>query len=153
MPVVDHPGQLAHRQAVDVWNRELADERTPARLHRRTFDPQTADWIWPIEHHKRDLVFARRLHAAAHRADVGVAAAADILQIKDQHIDSAQHLWGRLARRPVERMRDHAGQRVAPALHVVAGLFRAVEPVLRRVERDEVAMAFQEQSRLGAGGS
>ena len=49
-------------------------------------------------------------------------------------------------------MGHHTGERIAPALHVASGFLRAVEPVLRRVERDEVAMAFQEQPRLGARG-
>src|SRR5438105_848442 len=69
------------------------------------FAANSAERIRPVEHNELDSFFGRGFHAFNHRADVGVTAAADVLEIENEHIDSLQHRGSRLACRAVKRER------------------------------------------------
>ena len=98
------------------------------------------------------MILARRFHAASHRADVGVATTTDVLHVEDEHVYPAQHVGRRFARRSVKRMRNQSGHTIASRFHVTAGLFCAIEAVLRRVQRDQIAVLMQQNSRARAVG-
>ena len=71
------------------------------------------------------LLLRRRLHRQRHRRDVGPGAAADLLEVVDQHVDVLQHLRRRAAiLGHVERIDRHAGLRIGLVGDLLAGLRR-----------------------------
>jgi hypothetical protein len=104
---------------VSPWRTGTAPSRrtrctSPARS---ALDRDAAQRIRPVEHDDRDAGPRRRAQRQRHRPDVGVVAAADVLQIDDQHVDALQ-LGGRRRQR-LERLAVQAGDgnsraRVAP---------------------------------------
>ena len=64
-PLVEEPRQLADRQAMAHRDREQADERLEARLERRPFDRDAADWIGAIaDDHLHPVAAAARRQCA-----------------------------------------------------------------------------------------
>jgi hypothetical protein len=57
-------------------------------------------------------VARRGAHAVGHRVDVGVNPGADVLQVDDQRVDTAQHLPRWLTRLAVEGIDRHPAARV-----------------------------------------
>ena len=123
---------MAHR------NGELPDERRPRLLQMRPFDLLTANRIRTVAHDDRQLAPRGRAHAVRHRVDVGVNPCADVLQVDDEHIETVEHVCGRLARVAIEREDGHtpaAIRGVRRLDHVVLEI--RPEAMLRPEERRE----------------
>ena len=129
-----------------VGNRKLANERNPRTLYCRAFYAQAAERIWPVEHDELDMVFGRGFHAFRHRADVSVRSTTDVLDVECENVHAVQHRRGRFSRRAVKRVGSQTGHGIATRLHVAARLLLAVESMLWRVERDEIAMFTQQNA-------
>ena len=83
--------------------------RTPAG--RPALDRHAAERVRAIEHDHRDAARAPPPHGQRHRPDVGVVAAADVLQVDDQQVDLRQ--LGRGRRQRFEGAAVEAGDRDA----------------------------------------
>ena len=123
---IDHQSEFSAGQAVHVRDLKCSDERDPARLDQRAFHAQAAERIRSIQDDELNPIFRRCFHAFSHGADVGVTAAANILQIEDKRIDSAQHCRGRFACRSVERIGDQASQPIASGRYITTSLLGPV---------------------------
>ena len=106
---VEQPRQLADRHAVPHRDRELADERLEARCERRALHVHAVDRVGAVADDDRHAVPRARAQAVGHRVDVGVDARADVLQVDDERVETAQHVRGRLARLAVERVAPARG--------------------------------------------
>ena len=92
-----------------------------------------------IEHDERDPLPRRRLHRQRHRRHVRPGAAADFLQVVDQHVDILQHLGRRSSVLSlIERVDRNAGLRIllVEDLHACFGV--ATDPMLGREQRDQL---------------
>ena len=112
LEMVDEPmAHLAQRQPVPHRHRPGADEALPAGPQRQPLD-RAAGGIGPVEHPDRLAVRRRRLEHVEQGGDEGVDAAADVLQIDQDHVERAH----RLARRPphlaIEAEHRHAVGRI-----------------------------------------
>ena len=131
-------------------------------LHRAALDRDAAERIRPVEHDDRDLRPRRRAQRQRHRPDVRVVAAADVLQIDDQHVDALQ--LHRRRRQRLERLAVEAGDRnararVAPvvdadhvlrlAAHAVLGPEQPRRPHARRDQPiDDVDQIARDAGRM-----
>ena len=132
---VDEPArQFTHRQAVSHRQWAGADEAFPTRPQ-----PQPLDWssrrVGAVEDPYRLAVQRGGLEQVAQCRDEGVDAAAEILQIDEQHVAAGQHGWRRSAHRAVEAEHRDAVYRIEE---------------VRRL--DHVVLLVAAQSVLGAEG-
>ena len=141
---VEHPRQLAERHGIAHRHGKISHERQLVGVQHRPFDNFAAQRIWPVEHHKRNVVFRRCFHAIAHRRYVSVKAHACILNIKDQHIDALQHRIRWPARLSVKTVNRQPGRGVRCVRHnrsvCVSG-----DPVLRAKDCNQLyAVRFRQ---------
>ena len=106
---------VAHRQ------RRRADKTLPAG-----FQPQPLDGapggIRPVQHPHRFAVRRARLQHVEKRGDERVDAAADVLQVHQQHVEPVQHGRRRAPHRAVQAVHRHPVHRVA----VIGGFHHVV---------------------------
>ena len=113
--------------------RVLPHKRLQRRLEHKTRHIVATNRVRPVQDDKRKACFGCRLHGEPHRRYVCVRANADILNIKHQHIDPAQHFGHRLLGGAVETEHSHAGLRITPATHTGTGFSLTAEAMLRRI--------------------
>ena len=128
-----------------------ADEALPAGPQRQAFD-RPAGRIGPVEHPHGLPVFRRRFQHVAQRRDEGVDAAAEILQVDQQHVERVHHRVGRPAHLAVEAEHRNAVHRIVEVRrldHVV--LLVAAQAVLRAEGGGELDVAARGQriERMG----
>ena len=87
---------------MDIRNGELTHKGDPLSIDPLPLDTIPSQRIRTIKDHKLLPLLRTGLQALAHRADVGVAAASDILHVIDEHINSSQHLTGWFSRITIE---------------------------------------------------
>ncbi len=90
-------GQLARREPVDIRDGVLSDKRFTAFLHNVTFDTSASERVGAVEHDKFFAVASGGLHGESHCGNECVAAASDVLDVIDEHVDVAKHFGGGLA--------------------------------------------------------
>ena len=146
----EHRREFADRHAVAERDRMAADERAATLVHQRTGDRDTVDRIWPVEHHEGLFMLGRRLHRLEHGRDIGIEAAADVLNVEHERIDLGEHLRRGSLRLAVEALHGNARLLVLAVRHV--GLVKgAAGPVLRPEDRDELhVVGFGKQARRAA---
>ena len=135
---IDHFCQFPGGHPVDVGYGNLTDKGFPFGIERRTGDPHAPERIGPVQHHEFLALLRTRFHGEGHGADVSIAAAADILKIEHHHVDVGQHRGRGLAGFPVEAVGWETGDGIAAGSDVNAGLFLAVQTVLRGIKRGEI---------------
>ena len=100
--VVDEPlAELAERQAVAHRDRAGADEALPARTKRQPLD-RSAGGIGPVEHPHALAMLGGGFEHVKQGRDVGVDAAAEVLQVDQDRVERAHRLAGRAAVLAVE---------------------------------------------------
>jgi hypothetical protein len=105
----------------------------------RAFDDIAADWIWTVQDDERDSLLRRRQHRQRHRRDVRPRAAADLLQVVDEHVDVLQHLRrGGAVFGEIEGVDRDAGLRVGLVAHLLPGLDVAADAVLGGEQGDQL---------------
>ncbi len=128
----DEPARhFAQRQPVPHRHRPGADEAFPAGAQRQALDG-TARRVRPVQHPHRLAAPRRGLEHVAQRGDEGVDAAAEILQVDQQHVEAVHHDIGRPPHFAVEAEHRDAVRRIEVVgrfHHVV--LFVAAQAVLR----------------------
>jgi hypothetical protein len=130
-PAHEPAGQFAHRQAVPHRQRAGADETLPSRLEGEPLH-RAARRVGAVEHND---FFSRSRGIFQHvlqRGDEGVDAAAEILQVDQQHVESVQHFVAGTADVTVQAEHRDAVNRVPEIVrldHVV--LLVAAQAVLR----------------------
>src|SRR5581483_10531865 len=82
--------QLAKSEAVTHRQRTGADETLPTRAQPETFG-RTTRRIRPVEHPYLLSVFRGRLEHVTQRGNKGVDAAAQVLQVDEQHVEAVHH--------------------------------------------------------------
>ena len=135
--LIEECGQLTGREAVEVRNGVFAHERVIAVLHQISLHLVAAQRIGPVEHHEFLALLGTSLHAHPHGGIEGVAAAPDVLNVVDQHVDVLEHLGRGLVRLAVERVHLHAGFGVDLVAHRIAGVGVAAHAMLGAVERHQ----------------
>src|SRR5262249_31292437 len=103
-------------------NRIHSDKRLVAWFQNTAFNTDAADWIWAVEHNHALAVCARSLHCKSHRIDKGVNPRPHILQVENQNVDIAEHLFGRFPHLAIKRPGHYAREWIAKAFpfnHVV----------------------------------
>jgi hypothetical protein len=93
--------ELAERQTVAHRQRARADEALPARSQAQPFD-LAAGRVRAVEHPDALAVPRGLLEHIAERGNEGVHAAADVLQIDQQHVERFHHPLARAAHLPVQ---------------------------------------------------
>ena len=131
---------------MDIRDRELTHEGNPLRIDSHPLDPVAPEWIRPVQNDQLFPLLRAGLKTLSHRANVGVAAASDILHIEDQHIDPRQHLGCRLAGIAVERPGLESSQGILAGANLNPCLLRAVESVLRRVEGNQIDVLSEDET-------
>jgi hypothetical protein len=127
-------------------NWKLTHKRFVADFQQIARNLLSADRIWPIAD---DYSFAKRLcgaHAVGHRVGEGIDAAAYTLEIDNDHVNVAQHLFGRFARFAVQRINRNVRvsiDGVGRLDHVVLNV--AANSVLRSEERSEIDLRMIEE--------
>ena len=130
--------ELADRHPVSHGERVEADEGRERRIAHVALDDDATERVWPIEHDDPHAHARAHAHGEGHRPVVGVVARADVLQVDDEHVESAEHRDGRFASLAVEAPHRQSGRRVARAGHQRVILRGAPQSVLRRQERREL---------------
>ncbi|MDT4846521.1 hypothetical protein FQZ97_805450 [compost metagenome] len=128
----DEPvAKFTHGHAVSHGHGARAHKTLPALAQREAFNG-SAGRVGPVQHPHRLAVLCGRLQHIAQRGDEGVDAAAEILQIDQQHVEAVHHRVGGAAHLAVEaeHRQPQARVEVVGRLdHVV--LFVAAQTVLR----------------------
>ena len=140
-----HASQLAAGESVDVGNLELAHEGEVAVFDDVAFDLLAPDGVGPVEYDKLDAVFGGGLHGYTHGADVGERAAAYVLNVIDEHVDALEHLGGRRAGLPVERIDRQSGRGVGRVFYFVAGMHVAAHTVFGAVKSHQIDVGSLKQ--------
>ena len=144
----DEPArQLPHGEAVAHRQRARSHEALLPGPQLQAFDRPTHG-IRPVEHPHRLVEPRGFLQHVAERRDEGVDAAAQILQIDEQHVEAVHHRRRRAAHRSVEAEDRNAVHRI----HVIGGLDHVVllvtaQPMLR-TERSAQAQAGEGRQRI-----
>ncbi|ENO77337.1 sulfate transporter [Thauera sp. 63] len=128
----DEPArQFAHRQAVAHRQGAGADEAFPAFAQQCAFH-RPAGGVGAVQHPDRLAVPGRFFQHVAQRGDEGVDAAAQVLQVDQQHVEAVHHRRGGATDLAVQAEHRDAQQRVGVVggLHHVV-LLVAAQPVLR----------------------
>jgi len=94
---------MAYGQAVETG------KRLPAFIKHGSRNSDAIDRVGPVEHNETYVILSCGLHGVAHCRDIGVKAGADILDIKDQCIDTTQHVFSRDAGAAVQTENLYAG--------------------------------------------
>ncbi len=90
------------------------DEAALGAVEHRPFDAHAADRVRTVEHDELlPCACAAAVEAFAHRGDVGVEAAADVLDVEDQRVEAVELFGGRRAAFAVEAVDRQAGLLVA----------------------------------------
>ena len=137
--------ELAERESVPHRQRTGADEALPPGSQAQTFD-RPAGRIRPIEHPHGLAVRRSGFEHIAQRGDEGVDAAAEVLQIDQQHVEGVHHRARRAAHFAIETEDGHAVHRVVEGRrldHVV--LLVAAQAVLRAERGRELELAERGQ--------
>ena len=132
LELVDEPqAQFAHRHAVAHWHRPGPDEAFPAGIQRQPLH-RPSRRIGPVQHPDRLAVFRRRLQHVQKGGHIGVDAAAQVLQIDQQHVEFGHPFVARPPHLAVQAEYREAVHRIAiiRALHHIV-LQIALHPVLR----------------------
>ena len=133
----DEPArQFAHGQTMPHRQRAGTDEALPACAQQQTFD-RPAGGIGPVEYPHRLAAPGRRFEHVAQRGDEGVDAAAEVLQVDQQHVEGRHHGLGRTAHFAVKAEDRDAMQRV---------------DVVRRLDHVVLLVAAQAVLRTEGGG-
>ena len=98
----------------------------------------SAKRIGTVQHHQFLALIGAGLHQHAKGGDIGVGAAAVVLDIVNQHIHVAEHLRRSFARLAVERIRGQTRLLVDTVVHQVTRMRIAAYAVLRAVQRHQV---------------
>ena len=88
--VDEEAAQLAHGHAMAVGQRVLTDERLECVLHQVALDDVPADGVGAVEHHGFDASLGTRPQREADGVAEGVVAAANVLQVAHQHVDTVE---------------------------------------------------------------
>jgi hypothetical protein len=124
-------GEFAHRQAVAHRQRPGADEAFPARAQQQSFE-RAASRVWAVEYPHLLAVLGRGFEQVAQGGDEGVDAAAEVLQVDQQDVETVHHRRRRTTYFAVQAEYRDAMRRVDEVGrldHVV--LLVAAQPVLR----------------------
>ena len=98
----DEPvAEFAHGHAVAHGHGAGADEALPAFAQREAFD-RAARRVGPVQHPHRLAVLCGGFQHVAQRGDEGVDAAAEVLQVDQQHVEAVHHRVGRAAHLAVQ---------------------------------------------------
>src|ERR1044071_4254755 len=90
-------------------NRKLADERGKSRIEYGPLNLLAANRIRTIADDYLLSQFLSRAHAIRHGVYERVDSSANILQVKDDHVDILEHLFSWLARFAIQRIDWEAG--------------------------------------------
>ena len=90
-------------------NRKLSDKRCTGRIEDDAGYFGSADRVWPITGDHLLSKLPGRAHAIGQGVYERVDASAHILQVNDDYVHVAQHVFGWLARLAVQRIDWHAG--------------------------------------------
>jgi len=131
-------GQLSDRHSVYIRNGKLAHEGEESRTGEQALHFNSSQGIGPVQNHKADVVFCRGLHGQSQRADVGIGAGADVLDIIYQHVNPLQHLRRGFTGFPVNAVHRQTGMGVGVILHVVTGSVITANPMLGTEKRHQV---------------
>ena len=134
---IDHPRQFAAGHAIDVRHLPFTDHRTKAILKYRTLHAFAAQWIGAIKNNELDAGIAAGLHRNTHRADVRIGAAAGVLQIVNDRVESFEHFGSGTSIRSVKRIHLEPGPLIHAVLDVRAGKLAAINAVLRSEQGHE----------------
>ena len=133
------PGELTERQAMaDRHGRKIAGEPNAAGVENRPFDDVARYGIRPVEHDDR-LADARGCaHCIDHCPNVGPGACADVLQVEDERVESAEHAVGRCHRLlAIQRVDWQSALRIS-FTGDVRSVLRSAKPVFRGEELNEI---------------
>ena len=83
--------QFANGHAMPDGKRMVSGKRQLVGIRERAFNHFSVDRIYPVEHDKSDFVLRGFLHRQAQRGDIGVEPRADVLNVKDERVDSFEH--------------------------------------------------------------
>jgi len=147
--VVHVARQFAGRQAVADGDGQDADERLEPTPDTRPFHRCAADGVGPVQHDHAAARAGRAAQQVVQGADEGVEARADILHIEQQDIHPVEHRRGGLFGGPVEAEHRQAGARLHGIGHRCAVGGRAVEAVLRAVQRGQPHARVQQRIERG----
>jgi hypothetical protein len=112
LEMFDEPiAELSEGQAVTHRNCSGANEAFPARTESETFD-RSPRWIGPVENPYTLAMLGRRFEHVQKRRDVGIDAAAEILQVDQDRVERPHRLTRRSANLSVEAEYRHAVGRV-----------------------------------------
>jgi len=130
--------RLAQREPMSHRQRSCTHETLPARAQPQPLD-RTARRVGPVEHADRLAPLGGCFENVAQRREEGVDAAAQILQVDQQHVEAVHHRRGRASDFPVQaEHRDvvHRVGEVGRFDHVV--LLVPAQPVLRAERRNQL---------------
>ena len=142
LELADEPvAHLAQGEAVPHGHRPGADETFPTGAQAESLD-RAPGRVWAIQHPHAFAGARRRLQHIAQGGDEGVDAAAEVLQIDQQHVEAVEHPRRGLAHRAVQAEHRNAERRVdlVRRLHHVV-LLVAAQAVLRAEGGGEVNVA------------
>src|SRR5438876_407659 len=86
---IEHLRQFAQGHAVSQRNRVKGREAALAAIN-RAFDTDAVDRVHAVEHDESQALFARGFEAIAHRGDVRIEAATDVLNVKHECVEILQ---------------------------------------------------------------
>ena len=139
--------RLAQREPVAHRQRSRTHKTLPARAQPQPLD-RTARRVGPVQHADRLAPLGGCFENVAQRRDEGVDAAAQILQVDQQHVEAVHHRRARASDFPVQAEHRDLAHRVGEVRrfdHVV--LLVPAQPVLR-AERSNQVEVLERRERV-----
>lgn len=134
----DHARPFPRRHAVNLRYVMHADERQKLRIDHRPADHGAAHRVRPVEHPDRHAGGLAGLHQVGERRDVGIAAAAHVLDVVQHGVQPFEHFRRRPPRASVQADDWQAGDGVAALVDLVARAVLPAQAVLGREQPNQL---------------
>ena len=129
--------EFTRSEAIEVGDGIFAHEGEISIFHEIAFNLVAAKRVWTVKNHKLLIVLGAGFHAHSHCGIECVAAAANVLNVVDKHVNVFQHLGGGLVSLAKQREHLHASSWVNSIAHCIAGMGIAAHTMFGTEERHE----------------
>lgn len=116
---------------------DVADEGAPFGIEHGAFDGEAVDGVGAIEDDEGDMVLCGLFHGVEERGAIRVAAAADVLDVVDEEIESFEHLRCGPARLAMQTVNGYAARAFLIG-YVFGRIGTPIDPVLGSKESGEL---------------
>src|SRR5690625_4522970 len=136
--VLDHQGEFSCGHSVSHGGGVEANTRLIPILPDVPLNTFSSDRIGAIQNEVGDACFCGRDHGSPHRSRISVEAGTYILNVKNQHIHTLQHLGGGAIGLPVQAVDRHTSLLINTVIYMLSGIGGSTDAMFRTKQGNQL---------------